>query len=227
MKFLLVAAVAQLAAAGLVARSPCSPLEVVIDRGTGEPGKYGVVVGDNIVADLASKMPTATAFNVAYPANADPDSALIGSNMTFKHIQEQIAACPQQKFALVGYSQGAAVLHIAALQMTKDMVDHISSIVTFGDPASPGPKSTTPLDKMKNIPPGLFVASGGKPPPAKIQIPHLPDFPEPLKSRTKYNCHSGDPVCMPGDDFMQHILYMEDSWIPDSVDFIIGKFKSG
>ncbi len=46
----------------------------------------------------------------------------------------QAIACPNQKFALVGYSQGAGVMHAAAKDIPIYLYSRIKSIVMFGDP---------------------------------------------------------------------------------------------
>jgi hypothetical protein len=123
---------------------------------------------------MKTRLPAATAWAVPYPANMDEDSIPLGVNATVKHVEEQMVACPAQKFAVVGYSQGAALFHVAFKYLPEAFVDKVIASVMFGDPGmlfpnlmscltntgSPGPKSTTPLSEMKNIPDGLFTNTG-------------------------------------------------------------------
>lgn len=48
-------------------------------------------------------------------------------------LTSQAAACPQQTFALVGYSQGAGVMHAAAEDIPRSLYPRIKSLVMFGD----------------------------------------------------------------------------------------------
>jgi cutinase len=77
---------------------------------------------------------------VQYPADATATSVSTGSNDTVQRLVAQDKACPDQKYALVGYSQGAGVMRRAAtaiplnIQQTK-----ILALVMFGDPGMKNP----------------------------------------------------------------------------------------
>lgn len=45
----------------------------------------------------------------------------------------QALLCPDQTFSLVGYSQGAAVMHAAADDIPRSLYPRIKSLVMFGD----------------------------------------------------------------------------------------------
>jgi cutinase len=49
-------------------------------------------------------------------------------------LTEQSSACPKQKFALVGYSQGAIVMRSAAPKLPEALHSKIVALVMFGDP---------------------------------------------------------------------------------------------
>ena len=95
----LVAAAA--AAAGLVttlgappaaqAATPCSDVELVVARGTSEPGTLGVIVGDNVLAETRRALParSVTAYAVDYPAGFDPTSPGLGMVDTVEHVTGQ------------------------------------------------------------------------------------------------------------------------------------------
>lgn len=51
-----------------------------------------------------------------------------------KRLKAQSTACPDQTFSLVGYSQGAGVMHAAAKRMPESLYAKIKSVVMFGDP---------------------------------------------------------------------------------------------
>jgi predicted esterase len=48
-------------------------------------------------------------------------------------LTEQVNACPSQKFALVGYSQGARVMRAASVMLDRAVYPKILALVMFGD----------------------------------------------------------------------------------------------
>jgi len=185
----LIAAVPHLVSAKPTAER-CSPLELVIARGTYEPGRYGLIVGDPLVAAVARVAPQVTAFNIAYPANADKDSSDKGTEMTISHITSQAAACPAQRFVLVGYSQGASVMHRTSGKLPAELQSKIAGAVTFGDP---GQRAT---------------ATTGR----------TPKFPSSYK--VHFNCAEGDPTCSAGNEISKHLTYNSGSYMSESAKFI-------
>src|SRR3954453_15129896 len=113
---LLAAAIAAATVAPMPGAVPAPPpapavsdVEVVVARGTSEPGTLGIIVGDNVLAETQRALParTVTAYAVNYPAGLDATSPRIGIVDTVQHGIAAAAACPAQAFVLVGYSQGA------------------------------------------------------------------------------------------------------------------------
>ena len=47
-------------------------------------------------------------------------------------IKDQFQKCPNEKIAIVGYSQGAMAMHLAATQFDKNTQDKIIAAVMFG-----------------------------------------------------------------------------------------------
>ncbi|RBO94191.1 cutinase family protein [Nocardia puris] len=96
----------------------CSDIHVVAARGTNEMGgflsryKLGTVVGNPVYAAIDDKLNVRTdAYRVEYPASLNqPASVQAGNRDLVDHVVDQAAACPDQKFVLVGYSQGANVV---------------------------------------------------------------------------------------------------------------------
>lgn len=134
--------------------------------------KYGIIVGDPLMAAVSKVLPQATGHAVDYPAGILPDSPLQGGNATVKHIRAQAAACPDQKFVLVGYSQGGSVMHLAANALPPELYPRIVALVMFGDPGN------------KKDPKGPF----GEP---------VQPFPKELQEKTKENCANMDMVSTP------------------------------
>jgi cutinase len=113
-----------------------------------------------------------------------PYSTAKGIDDTINRLNKQNKECPDQKFALVGYSQGGWVVHgalspsgapVEGLENPRPKLDpsvfpKILAIVLFGDP---GFKSTGAVgDKQQNA----------------------PAIPATLQSKLKQNCNPGDPV---------------------------------
>ncbi|KAG9254859.1 cutinase-domain-containing protein [Emericellopsis atlantica] len=118
----------------------CSDFEVLVARGTSEPnfadgGKFGVIVGDPVVSNLTEILPGSRGYPVQYPASS---SIIIGGirgrRDVVNRIVSQAEACPDQTFALVGYSQGATIMHRAARDIPEALYDRIVALAMFGDP---------------------------------------------------------------------------------------------
>jgi cutinase len=84
-----------------------------------------------------------------------------------KRLTQQSAACPNQTFALAGFSQGARVFHLALPKLDKSLYSKIVAIAVFGDPGQRG----------------LGTRERPNPP-----------FSDDFKGRIVYNCAIGDPV---------------------------------
>jgi Cutinase len=133
----------------------CSPLEIVIGmqalsprvctfqlqhltlaipaRATTESAGYGIVCGPLLTA-VQKLVPGTTGYAVKYPADFSKSSPDVGVADTIKHINERAAVCPEQKYALSGYSQGAVVMHRAAVKLDKSILkNRIIATATFGD----------------------------------------------------------------------------------------------
>src|SRR5947209_18238773 len=100
-------------AANSASAASCAAIDVVVARGTFEPGTLGSIVGDPVYAaikqDLSST--TTSSYPVNYPADLnEPASVQAGNTDLVNHLNSQAAACPNQRFVLVGYSQAANVV---------------------------------------------------------------------------------------------------------------------
>ncbi|MFB7723434.1 cutinase family protein [Nocardia sp. NPDC056100] len=162
----------------------CSDVDVVVARGTGEPGWLGDVVGNQLYGLLQDRLPASTtAYPVAYPADYSFNVGA-GTADLVGHMASQAASCPGQRFVLVGYSQGAAVVHAALgtgamtgypgrVQLPAYLGDRIAAVLLFGDP-------------MRAI--GWTV-------------------PGEYAGRTGDWCTGGDPVCGAGWNAPAHVSY--------------------
>src|SRR6266540_3012188 len=100
-------------AAPAASAASCAAVDVSVARGTFEPGTLGLFLGDGMYSALQSALAprTLSSYAVKYPADLiEPASVHQGNTDLVNHVTSQAAACPQQRFVLVGYSQGANVV---------------------------------------------------------------------------------------------------------------------
>lgn len=99
-------------AASPAAAAACSDVDVVVARGTGEPGRLGLIVGDPVFSAIQREVSglTLSSHAVDYPASTSPSSPTTGNRALVNHVTSQAQECPDQRFILVGYSQGANVV---------------------------------------------------------------------------------------------------------------------
>ncbi|WP_405875277.1 cutinase family protein [Streptomyces sp. NBC_00005] len=172
----------------------CSDIDVVAARGTFEPGTLGVIVGDPVYSALQKKLTgkNLSSYAVDYPADLSLTSAAQGNADLVNHVNAQAAACPNQRFILVGYSQGANVVD-NSIGISSDgavvgspivatipaaLEPRVAAVLLFGNPIRALGKSVT----------GTY------------------------QSRTIDYCAKGDPVCENGgDDVLAHLGYTADA----------------
>ncbi|MEV6428059.1 cutinase family protein [Nocardia sp. NPDC051463] len=164
----------------------CADVDVVVARGTQESGYLGSIVGDPLYGTLRQALPmSASPYRVNYTADLlDPASLSSGTQDLTEHVIQQSVDCPDQRFILVGYSQGAVVVHsvlgtgiVTTLPgiypLPGDLEWKVVAVLLFGDP---------------------LRAIGGS-------------VPGRLSERTVDYCAGGDPVCGGGFDPTQHSNY--------------------
>ncbi|HEY3470748.1 MAG TPA: cutinase family protein [Amycolatopsis sp.] len=187
-----------IAAAGLAvatapaaSAAPCTDIDVPVARGTFEPGTLGVIVGDPVYQAVqnALRPRSLSSYRVNYPADlGQPTSVQKGNADLVDHVTAQAAACPQQRFVLVGYSQGANV------------VDNSIGISSAGSPVGGAIVKTIPAELAPRIAAILVfgnpIRSIGR------------EITGPYQSRTKDYCANGDPVCQAGGaNVLAHLSY--------------------
>ncbi|WP_256666829.1 cutinase family protein [Nocardia cyriacigeorgica] len=182
--------------AGSATAATCSEVQVVVARGTGEPGgawsKYhlGTVVGNPVYNAIdAALTRTTTAYRVDYPATTNqPMSVQAGNRDLVDHVVAQAASCPDQKFVLVGYSQGANVV-ANSLGISSEGAK-VGGPIVATLPASVQPRIAALL-LFGNPIRGIGKAITG-----------------PYAERTYDVCNDDDPVCDPdGTNWNVHLRY--------------------
>ncbi|MFD4553694.1 cutinase family protein [Streptomyces sp. NPDC058469] len=172
----------------------CSDLDVVAARGTFEPGTLGLIVGDPVFSALQKKITgkSLSSYAVNYPADLSLTSAATGNADVVNHVNAQAAACPNQRFILVGYSQGANVVDNSigissagavvgspiVATIPAALAPRVAAVLLFGNPIRALGKSVT----------GTY------------------------QSRTIDFCANGDPICQNGGtDVGAHLGYTSDA----------------
>jgi cutinase len=190
----------------------CADIDVSYAMGTkfGTPDPSGAdPVYDALVSALNSKADgkTISYYRVNYPASLEPWSASLGNWDLVQHIKNQAAACPNQKFAMIGYSQGANVVSnsvgvssLGALTgapivavVPNSIESRVAALVVYGSP-----QRGFPLNKPTTIT-GTYQA------------------------RSLDDCATGDPVCSTGTDANAHLSYSQPEHAGPAADFILAR----
>lgn len=127
------------------AQAACTDIDISFARGSGEPQGFGIV-GRPLVTALTSQLSgyTVSSYAVVYGADLSQTSAGPGSTDLVNHITSVAAACPDTRFVLGGYSQGATVVDKALGIRTSGgdtgsaipaaLAGRVSAVTVFGNP---------------------------------------------------------------------------------------------
>lgn len=168
----------------------CADVQAVFARGTFEPGTFGAIVGDPVFAALQARMNgrSLSGYAVRYPADLSAGSPSAGNADLVSHVAGEAAACPGERFILVGYSQGANVVDNSigvssagalvggpiVATIPSSVAPRVAAVLLFGNPIRALGRSVT----------GTYAA------------------------RTLDLCATGDPVCQPGGlNTLAHLSY--------------------
>ncbi|MBW0104098.1 cutinase family protein [Pseudonocardia sp. KRD291] len=181
--------------------STCSDVQVVFARGTGERAGLGSV-GTPFVRAVTSTLGgrSVSSYAVDYPAASNQRSGSGTTDMT-NRVTSEAQRCPDTKFVIGGYSQGAAVTDSAVgvrvaggggTPIPASLAPRVAAVVVYGNPAQ---------------------GQGGS-------ITRSPNF----GSKAVEYCNSGDGVCgrrgtTPGG----HLSYSGNGTIQSGAEFVAGK----
>jgi cutinase len=176
-------------AAQLAAVTGCPDVDVVFARGTGEPpglGDTGTAFADALRADLPWQ--AVGTYAVRYDASLSQANVGAGAASMSRHVIALAGRCPQTRFVIGGYSQGASVVDVAigivpaqgqATTIPASLARQVAAVVVFGNP----------LGDL-----GQTIASL-----SPLYGPKSDSF-----------CNAGDPVCARGTDLQAHLAYATD-----------------
>lgn len=107
--------------------------ELIDARGSGEPQGVSLMFQIAIERVLANNTAAAVSHPVVYPAGFD-QNVTAGVQNTVDIIQYGLADCPNQKYFLLGYSQGATVVQEALGKLDDTSLEAVSGVVMVGNP---------------------------------------------------------------------------------------------
>lgn len=201
----------------------CLPYLVITARGTGEPHR-GQLLSPVSRAIAEARPDQAVRTDLDYPADTDVNGgASLGVRTLVAMLNLQAQACPEQKFVLLGYSQGAMVVGDAlsepaarfvgtkADELRPEAAAAVSAVVFYGDPRFVGAESFNEgsYDEARN---GLLPRPAGA----------LADFADRLRDY----CVSDDFICQATTtdlDEAGHVEYFDNGMQQDGAAFAITK----
>lgn len=204
----------------LVEAIDCTPYLVITARGTGEPTKGQLL---SPVARLISEARPGQVqvLDLDYPAGGEvKESATVGVRMLIDTLNVQADACDEQRFVLLGYSQGSLVvgdaLVDAGLRMvgetvgavTQEAADRILAVVLYGDPRFVGSEDYNVGDFDAEVN-GLLARTAGE----------LAAY----RDRIRDYCGARDFICQISLDLDEsgHVVYFKNGMQQDGAAFVI------
>ncbi|PPQ99212.1 hypothetical protein CVT24_009231 [Panaeolus cyanescens] len=117
----------------------CPDVAVFFARGTTEIPTIGTSVGPPFSAALTAALPGKHVVfkGINYPAAVVGliTGGDIGGGVSMaNNVSSTVSECPGTKIVMSGFEQGALVTHLAINQLLSSIQDHVTAVVTFGDP---------------------------------------------------------------------------------------------
>lgn len=201
----------------------CLPYLVITARGTGEPHR-GQLLSPVARAIREARPDQVAQVDLDYPADTDVNGgATLGVRQLVATLNLQAKACPEQKFVLLGYSQGAMVIGDALStpdarlvgvkgdELLPEAVAAVSAIVFYGDPRFVGAEDFNEgsYDETRD---GL--------------LPRPQDALAAFADRLRDYCVSNDFICQASTtdlDEAGHVAYFDNGMQQDGAAFAITK----
>lgn len=211
---------AQLHPEPIVDSLDCTPYLVIRGRGTAEPKKKQLVATASRAIESARPKQVKTV-DVDYPADTDVQvGGTRGARWLIDTLNVQAESCPDQRFVLLGYSQGALVIGDAlappagrlvgknAGEVSAAAAERIAAIVFFGNPRFDGSETYNvgTFDPSKN---GI--------------LPRPVNALDAYAERMRDYCVAGDFICQAGlslDD-APHLEYYSNGMPADGAAWVI------
>lgn len=137
-----------------------SSIELIDARGTSEPQAVSMMFY-LLIENILAKKTGGVSQSAEYPAALNQNTTS-GENFVLDIINKDLQDCPQQKYALFGYSQGATLVLNVLSQLDAKALDMLKAVILVGNPYHvPGQISnvnaTAQPDPHAGF--GIFVAS--------------------------------------------------------------------
>jgi cutinase len=194
---------------------PCSDVQVLFARGTGEPAGVGQT-GQAFIDSLRSRVggKSLDVYPVNYPASHEWSTGLDGITDASTQVESMAANCPNTKMVLGGYSQGAAVMGFVTSTVVPDGVDP----VTVPKPLTPEVANHIAAVVLYGLPNVRAMDFLGQPP-----VVIGPTY----AAKTIQVCAPEDPVCSDGLSLTAHRTYASDaSFVGQGSDFAAGRLAT-
>jgi len=113
--------------------SGCYPFELVIARGTSEPGAFGAVVGEPVLARVQQQMgkDKVRGYSVQWDGNLMGGSSVAGTADVANRINQKSKECPNMQFAVIGYSVGGAIVASGLNRINRDAKAKVKAVVLY------------------------------------------------------------------------------------------------
>lgn len=183
----------------------CPDAQVVFARGTGEEPGVGPT-GQAFIDALRTRLPgkSLDVYPVNYPASDQWSTGLDGIRDAGTHVVSEVAACPNTKIVLGGYSQGAAVAGFVTSPAVPDSVPQDIDPASIPKPLDPAVASHVAAVVLFGTPNVRAMDFLGQP---QLVIGPL------YQAKTIEVCAVEDPVCSDGVNFAAHNSYVEDGGV--------------
>lgn len=198
----------------------CSTYLVITARGTGEPPKQQLLA--KVAKAIVSARPDETqVVDLDYPADTDvKEGGTIGARALIDTLNVQTEACEDQRFVLLGYSQGALIVGDAIAspefrvvgatvgEVTSEAAERIAAVVLYGNPRFVGSESY-------NV--------GSFDPQLNGLLPRPPGTLDAYAERMRDYCVKRDYVCQSSLDMDEkgHVAYYKNGMQQDGAAFVI------
>lgn len=198
----------------------CLPYLVVTARGTGEPSRGQLL--DPVARAISEARPDEVLrLDLDYAADTDvKEGGTVGARTLVDTLNVQAESCPDQRFVLLGYSQGALVVGdvLAAPdvrlvgqrvgELTPEAAERVLAVVLYGDPRFVGGEPT---------------GVGDFDPELNGILPRPPGSLDAYAERLRDYCVAGDFVCQASLDLDEepHVEYYSNGMQQDGAAFAI------
>lgn len=198
----------------------CTPYLVITARGTGEKSK-GQLLSPVAKAISDARPDDVQRLDLDYPADTEvKEGGTLGVRTLVDTLNVQAASCEEQRFVLLGYSQGALLIGDVLSspdvrliggsvgQVTEEAADRILAIVLYGNPRFVG---SEPFDV------------GSFDPDLNGLLPRPPGSLDAYADRIRDYCVKGDFICQSSLDLDEkpHVAYYKNGMQQDGAAFVI------